>query len=118
VVGNGTRDVHRNRIENMVEYWILALQILLVLLVQRRTGYYLALFATIRFRPEKRDWELILKLDPGRLPPGFIYYKLIEAVEALKAANVLTPDQLKQLHNWLDTCRMSGNTARLASTLS
>jgi hypothetical protein len=72
------------------------------LLVQRRTGYYVALLATIRFRPDDRDWELILKLDPGRLPPGFVYYKLIEAIEALKAANKATPDQLKQLQAWIN----------------
>jgi hypothetical protein len=32
-----------------------------------------------------------MKLDPGRLPPGFAYFKLIEAIEALKIANKAHP---------------------------
>jgi hypothetical protein len=43
-----------------------------------------------------------MKLDPGRLPPGFAYFKLIEAIEALKVANKATPDQLKQLQAWVN----------------
>jgi hypothetical protein len=72
------------------------------LLVQRRAGYYIALFAAIRFRPENRDWELIMQLDPSRIAPGFAYYKLVEAVEALKAEGNATAEQLKQLHDWLN----------------
>ena len=68
--------------------------------MQRRTGYYLALFAAICFRPDDRDWELILKLAPDRIPPGFAYYKLIEAIEAIKASGNATPAQLKELHDW------------------
>ena len=46
------------------------------LLVQHRTGYYLALLASIRFNPESRDWELILALDSKHLPAGFAYFKV------------------------------------------
>lgn len=72
------------------------------LLAQRRTGYYLALFAAIRFRPDDRDWELVLKLAADRIPPGFAYYKLIEAIEAVRASGNVLPDQLKQLHDWIN----------------
>ena len=71
------------------------------LLVQERTGYYLALLASIRFRPDDRDWELILKMKPNKLPPGFAYFKLLEAVEAIKADGKATDRQLEQLHDWL-----------------
>jgi hypothetical protein len=72
------------------------------LLVQQRTGYYLALLAAIRFSPEPRDWELILALDSKQLPAGFAYFKLIEAVEELKRGKKVTPNQLKQLHDWVN----------------
>jgi len=55
------------------------------LLVQHRTGYYLALLAAIRFKPEPHDWELILAFDSKQLPAGFAYFKLIEAVEESQA---------------------------------
>jgi predicted nucleotide-binding protein len=71
------------------------------LLVHRRTGYYLALLAAIRFRPDNRDWEIVLKMAPDRLPPGFAYFKLIDAIEAIKDGGKATPDQLKKLHDWL-----------------
>jgi hypothetical protein len=70
--------------------------------VQRRTGYYLALFAAIRFRPEPRDWELILKLASDRIKPGFAYYKLLDAVEAVKNSGTVTPNQLEQVRDWLN----------------
>ena len=70
------------------------------LLLQKRTGYYLALLATIRSHPEDGDWELILKIDPINFPPVFPYFKLVEAIETLKAARKVTADQLKQLHDW------------------
>jgi hypothetical protein len=72
------------------------------LLVQHRTGYYLALLAAIRFNPEPRDWELILVLDSKQLPAGFAYFKLIEAVEELKRGKKVSPNQLKQLHDWVN----------------
>jgi hypothetical protein len=71
------------------------------LLVQKRTGYNLALLAAIRSRPDDRDWELIMKIEPHKLPPGFAYFKLIEAIEALKTSGNVTADQLTQLHNWV-----------------
>jgi hypothetical protein len=79
------------------------------LVVQERTGYYLALLATIRFRPEDTDWELILKMKPHKLPPGFTYFKLIEAVEALKADGKATASQFQQLHDWLKALPKSTN---------
>jgi hypothetical protein len=72
------------------------------LLAQRRTGYYLALLASIRFRPEGRDWELILKIDTKHLPPGFAYFKLVEAIEALKGNGKVTATELKRLHDWIN----------------
>jgi hypothetical protein len=72
------------------------------LLVQRRTGYYLALLASIRFNPEPRDWELILALEIKQIPAGFAYFKVIEAIEELKNRKCATPHQLKQLHAWVD----------------
>jgi hypothetical protein len=72
------------------------------LLLQKRTGYYLALLAAIRSHPEDRDWELILRIDPKQFPPGFAYFKLVEAIEALKTSGKVTADQLKQLHDWVN----------------
>ncbi len=72
------------------------------LLVQHRTGYYLALLVSIRFNPEPRDWELILALDTKQLPAGFAYFKVIEAIEELKNRKRVTPHQLKQLHAWVN----------------
>jgi hypothetical protein len=72
------------------------------LLAQRRTGYYLALVASIRSKPEGRDWELILKIDPRHFPPGFAYFKLVEAIEALKTNGKVTAAQLKQLRDWIN----------------
>jgi hypothetical protein len=71
------------------------------LLVQHRPGYYLALLAAIRFNPESRDWELILALDSRHLPAGFTYFKLIDAIDELKQHKKVTPDQVKQLHDWI-----------------
>lgn len=73
------------------------------LLSQHRTGYYLALLAAIRFDPESRDWELIRNIRKDRLPPGFAYFKLMEAVEAIKDKKTATTAQLKLLQNWLRT---------------
>jgi hypothetical protein len=72
------------------------------LLQQNRTGYYLALLAAIRFRPESSDWELILKIDGKQLPPGFVYFKLIESIETLKTNRCVEAAQLKRLQEWLN----------------
>jgi len=87
------------------------------LLLKHETGYYIALFAAIRFRPEPRDWELILGIRPNRLPSGFAYYKLMEAVETLKTTNKVTGDQLKKLKDWLGTLPDANPTvaARIAA---
>jgi hypothetical protein len=73
------------------------------LLQKHETGYYIALFAAIRFHPEPRDWELILGIKKDCLPSGFAYFKLLEAVEALKASNNLTRDQLNRSKAWLES---------------
>jgi len=87
------------------------------LLVKHETGYYIALLAAIRFHPEPRDWELVLGIQANRLPSGFAYYKLIEAVEALKSTNKVTGDQIKKLKEWLSTLSGANPTiaARIAS---
>lgn len=73
------------------------------LLAQRRIGYYIALFAAIRFHPAPRDWELILNLSTDKIPQGFAYYKLIEAIESLRTTTNANQAQLKQLHDCVDS---------------
>lgn len=73
------------------------------LLAQKRVGYNIALFSTIRFRPEKRDCELIKAIQTNTLPPGFAYYKLMDAVEAIKSGAGATQEQLSELQAWLKT---------------
>jgi hypothetical protein len=54
------------------------------LFAQHRADY-IPLFSAIICRPEQRDCDLILQIDPGLLRPGFAYYWLLDAVEAIKA---------------------------------
>jgi Predicted nucleotide-binding protein containing TIR-like domain len=73
------------------------------LFVQHHSGYNIALLNAIRFHPEPRDWELIKQIRHDKLPPGFAYYKLMDAVEALKASQNITAQQLQELQVWLKT---------------
>jgi hypothetical protein len=71
------------------------------LLAQHHPGYYIALLSAIRFHPEPRDWELIKQLRHEHLPSGFAYYKLMDAVDALKNNSKVTAQQLEELQKWL-----------------
>jgi hypothetical protein len=71
------------------------------LLAQNHPGYVIALVSAIRFRPERRDWELIKNIKLSALPPGFAYYKLMTAVEALKETHNIAADELRDLQEWL-----------------
>jgi hypothetical protein len=71
------------------------------LLAQNHPGYNVALLSAIRYRPEPRDWQLIKQINLANLPPGFAYYKLMDAVEALKASHNITTQQLQELQIWL-----------------
>jgi hypothetical protein len=71
------------------------------LLQRHHLGYYLALLSAIRLKPESGDHELILQIQPANLPSGFAYYKLMDAVEALKTANLLDHPSALRLQTWL-----------------
>jgi len=67
------------------------------LLAQNGDGRYIALLIAIRRRPEERDSSLILQMHREHLPPGFAYYHLMDAVEALKANKCCTQQELTAL---------------------
>lgn len=71
------------------------------LLQQHRTGYYIALLSAIRYHPESGDDELIMQIRKDKLPSGFAYYKLMDAVEDLKTSNEISSSQLRELQIWL-----------------
>ena len=71
------------------------------LLARNHPGYVIALVSAIRFRPEPRDWELIKNIKLTALPPGFAYYKLMDAVEVLKETHNITAHQIQDLQGWL-----------------
>jgi hypothetical protein len=71
------------------------------LLQQHRAGYYVALLSAIRRHPESEDVSLILEIKPAELQAGFQYYRLMDAVEALKTAQCCSATQLSTLSDWL-----------------
>jgi predicted nucleotide-binding protein with TIR-like domain len=71
------------------------------LLQRHQMGYYIALLSAIRLRPEAEDADLILQIKPAQLPHGFACYRLMDAVEALKANACCTPAQVSALSAWL-----------------
>jgi hypothetical protein len=52
-------------------------------------------------RPEEGDSDLLPQLKLQYLRPGFAYSRLLDAVEALKAAHQITVPRLKNLQAWL-----------------
>ena len=64
-------------------------------------GYYIALLSAIRLRPEAGDDDLIMQIQPANLPHGFAYYRLTDAVEALKDKGCGTAAQVSTLSAWL-----------------
>jgi hypothetical protein len=71
------------------------------LLQQHHVGYYIALLSAIRLRPEAGDADLIMQIQLANLPHGFAYYRLMDAVEALKTAGCCTAAQVAALSAWL-----------------
>jgi hypothetical protein len=71
------------------------------LLYQHHMGYYMALLGAIRQRPEAGDQDLIMQIQPANLPHGFAYYRLMDAVDALKASGCCTGPQQSALSTWL-----------------
>jgi hypothetical protein len=65
------------------------------------THSYIALLSAIRLRPEAEDADLILQIRPKQLPHGFAYYRLMDAVEALKTSSCCTTAQVSALSAWL-----------------
>jgi len=71
------------------------------LLAQHRTGHYIALLSAIRSRPELGDCDLILQIKRNHLPSGFAYYRLLDAVEAIKVKGCCGVQQQSALSAWL-----------------
>jgi hypothetical protein len=73
------------------------------LLAQMHAAYNIALLCSIRFHPDPDDWALIKEIRQRDLVPGFAYYNVMDAVEALKATGNITTIQLQDLQKWLMT---------------
>jgi hypothetical protein len=71
------------------------------LLTRHSSGHYIALLSAICNRPEHGDCRLIQQIRPDHLPSGFIYYRLMDAVEAVKANRCCPAQQLSALTLWL-----------------
>jgi predicted nucleotide-binding protein len=72
------------------------------LLEKHRVGYYIALLSAVRFDPRPSDWKLVMQIKPKKVSAGFFYYKILDAVEKLKATNNMNKDQLVALRVWLE----------------
>jgi hypothetical protein len=70
---------------------------------RHRAGYYVAMLRAIKTLPQAGDHEVIMKIQLGRFPHGFNYYCIMDAAEALRAANKLDVTQKASLKNWLAT---------------
>jgi len=73
------------------------------LLHRHRPGYYVAMLRAIKKSPQAGDHEIIMKIDLQKFPHGFNYYCILDAAEALRAANKLEVMQQAALKNWLMT---------------
>jgi Predicted nucleotide-binding protein containing TIR-like domain len=82
------------------------------LLQRHRRGYYVALLSAIRIRPEARDHELIMQIQPSNFTQGFNYYKLMDAVEALKSAKLCDREQTAALQEWLRSLSNADDSIR------
>jgi hypothetical protein len=73
------------------------------LLAMHRPGAVVMLLLAIILSPQTQDWKLVLEIPVAELPHGFTRTKLFEAVNKLKAANRISPEQLKELKTRLRT---------------
>lgn len=71
------------------------------LLAQHRADY-IPLFSAIICRPEAGGCDLVLQIELRYLPPGFAYYWLLDAVEAIKAKGCCSVQQLAAVSAWLN----------------
>ena len=55
------------------------------LLARHRSGHYMALLSAVRNRPERGDCALLVQMRTDKLPPGFAYYRILDAAESIKA---------------------------------
>ena len=73
------------------------------LLHRHRPGYYIAMLCAIKKSPQGGDHEVMMRIQLPKFPHGFNYYCIMDAAEALRAANKLDATQKASLKNWLMT---------------
>ena len=71
-----------------------------LLLTQHRADY-IPLFSAIICWPDGGDCDLILQIERRYLPPGFAYYWLLDAVDAIKVKRCCNVRQLTAVSEWL-----------------
>jgi len=70
------------------------------LLWEQRHGYCYVLLTAIEQGPEEGDVDLLLQIEQKALPPVFILFKLVEAIEALKKAHKFDKAKAVVLQQW------------------
>ena len=71
------------------------------LLARHRSGHYMALLSAVRNRPERGDCALLVQMRTDKLPPGFAYYRILDAAESIKAPRRLCTNEIAALSEWL-----------------